>query len=296
MRLDATDRLPVGGSTRFRDYILTAYEPRCDPRGRLHAASLLRHLLREAGLLERAWPICAALRAHLGDDETVWGVKYAGAATSLELYFYNFDENAPGNPKSVSALSRALAPWLCFDSAIDETQKYFMCSFELDAGALASGRGGHFRIYCGSGDRDRKGCGFSYRLEGSAPVLENHYWFYRADRAAELADAIRRLEASPRVRRRRWRKRLLPQELRDCFTICYAVKPRSDALYFSRVATAQLGAFLAAQRRERPARLVELLEHHADDLAHLSWDVGFDFDAEAGDGPVLHKLGIHGVL
>jgi hypothetical protein len=288
MGLDATDRLPVGSATRFRDYILTAYEPRCDPRGRLHPGSLLRHLLREAELLERAWPICEALRAHLGEDETVWGVKYGDADPSLELYFYNFTENAPGNPKSVSALIDVLAPWIHFDSAMDESRPYFMCSFEVDARALAAGQGGHFRIYAGSGDRARRGCGFSYRLEGSATVLENHYWFYKADSPEELADAIARVDASPRLKSKSWRKRLFPPELRECFTICYAVKPRSDALYFSRLSTAQLSAFL---RNRRPGALVALLEEHHDDLAHLVWDVGFDFNAEG-----LHKLGIHGVL
>jgi hypothetical protein len=292
--LHPDDRLPVEPSTHFRDYILTAYEPRCDPRGRLHGASLLRHGLRASGLLEAAWPVCEALRRHLGPDETVWGLKEGPEGVTLELYFYNFDENASGNPKSVTALSRALAPLLRFDSHADERLSYFMCSFEIDAAALARHDGGSFRLYFGSGDRERRACGFSYRLRESELELENHYWFYKGDRPAEVEDAVRRVAASPRSGTRSAWRTLLPRYLRECFTICYAVKPKSDALYYARIDSGQLGRFL---ERHRPGALSAALRAHADDFAHLSWDLGFDFAAApSAETMVIHKLGVHGVL
>jgi hypothetical protein len=290
--LHPDDRLTTATTTRHRDYILTAYEPRCDPTGKLHAASLLRHVLRQEGLLE-AWPLCARLQEHLGEDETVWGFKYGPAGFSLELYFYNFDQNAPGNLKSVTALSEALSPLLKFDSHMDESQPYFMCSFEIDAATMARGDGGHFRVYIRSGDKNRQQCGFSYRLEGDALVLENHYWFYLVEKPGDLEDAVRRVRESPRSGDKTCWSTLLPKYLRECFTICYAVKPRSDSLYYSRVSTAQLARFVATQRPE----LQQLLLSHEGDLEHLSWDIGFDFAAASSASSLtIEKFGVHGVL
>ena len=277
--------------TRFRDYILTAYEPRRDPIGLLHSVSVLRALLREHDM-GAAWGVCARLREHLGEDETVWGFKLDGETPSLELYFYNF-EAEPGHDKSVSRLTELLAPLVTFDATLDESQPYFMCSFELRPPALD--RGGSFRIYVGSGDTERRECGFSYRVEQGALPVENHYWFYRAERPAELGDAIRRLKRSPRAGGQPCWGMLMPAYLRECFTICYAVKPRADGLYYSRITGEQLVTFL---RKHRPGALPDMLAHHAEELAHLRWDLGFDFAASSPSAETItiDKLALHGVL
>lgn len=283
----------VSGATRFRDYILTAYEPRVDPTDKLHCASLLKALLREHDMLA-AWAVCDRLRAHLGEDETVWGFKQGGGEPSLELYFYNFD-GAPRHAKSVTEIARVLAPQLSFAAVVDEAQPYFMCSFEIDRAALARGDGGCFRIYVGSGDEERRECGFSYRVEAESLPLENHYWFYRARVQAELGDAVRRLQRSPRAGAKPCWGRLMPAYLRDCFTICYAVKPRHDGLYYSRLGTEQVVRFL---RDHTPGALADLLAAHAEDFAHQRWDLGFDFAATSPAATKIrvNKLALHGVL
>lgn len=262
--------------------------------GKLHPASVLRALLRENDMLG-AWPICETLRARLGHEETVWGFKLGPEGASLELYFYNFDQNGPENPKSVTRLSQLLAEELRFDAGMDEAQAYFMCSFEITKESLKSGRGGSFRVYVGSGDEARRECAFSYRVEAASLALENHYWFYRADRPAELADAVRRLKRSPRAGGKVCWGRLMPRHLRACFTICYAVKPNADGLYYSRISNEQLVTFL---REHRPGMLAELLAAHAHELDHQRWDLGFDFAAASPSAEAIEirKLALHGVL
>ncbi len=287
------DRIPELPSTKHRDYILTPYEPVCSPKGRLHAASLLKHLLRAENL--DAWPIIEALRGHLGADETVWGAKWGPAGFAVEFYFYNFTENAKGNPASASALAAALEPQLRFDHSVDERLSYFMCSFEVSSQLLSEGRGSDFRLYMRSGDRHRRECGFSYRaVGGDRYVLENHYWFYRAADDRELADAVLRVQHSPRSGQRSCWPALLSKGLRDCFTICYAVKPHWDGLYYSRITTSQLVPFLTAHGREDVAAV---LGQHADEFAHLRWDLGFDFAVPPGATQMrIEKLAVHGVV
>ena len=289
----AEDRLPELPDTQHRDYILTAYEPRCDPKGRLHAGSLLKHLLRVEEL--DAWPLIEALRAHLGPDETVWGAKWGPKGFSLELYFYNFTENAEGTRARATDLARVVAPWVTVAGAVDESLPYFMCSFEISAKSLAQKTCEPFRLYLRSGDRHRRECGFSYRAEARDHlVLENHYWFYFAKKPEELEDAVRRVRSSPRSGGKKCWSVLVPPGLRDCFTVCYAVKPHADGLYYSRISSVQLAPFLA--RHEHP-RLAELLTEHDSDFAHVSWDLGFDFNAAPGAPELsIDKLAVHQVV
>jgi hypothetical protein len=293
--LEDDDRLPELGTTRHRDYILTPYEPFCDPAGRLHNASLLRHLLRSSGLLDGAWPIVEAIRARIGPDQTVWGMKWGPSGAALELYFYNFVENGPGNRASAASLREAMAPLLGIEGAVDEQLPYFMCSFEIDAATLDRRRASPFRLYLRSGDRHRRECGFSYRAEAEdRQVLENHYWFYRASNVDELEDAILRVRSSPRSGGKKCWPILLPRHLRDCYTICYAVKPTHDGLYYSRISTLQLRTFLARHGKEDVA---QVLEAHANDFAHVAWDLGFDFAAAPGAETLsIPKLAIHGCV
>jgi hypothetical protein len=210
------------------------------------------------------------------------------------LYFYVSDSE-DRRPKTVTALTEALAPMLRFESAMDEAHEYFMCSFEVDAALLARGEGGHFRIYARTGDENRRECGFSYRLDGSAMVLENHYWFYYAARRDELEDAVRRVQHSPRSGGRACWSTLLPKDLRECFTICYAVKPTHDALYYSRITSAVLARFLREHGPARARPLAQTLAEHDADFAHLSWDLGFDFCAAPSAKTMsIRKVGLHG--
>jgi hypothetical protein len=284
--LDPADRLPELPDTKHRDYILTDYAPRCEARGRLHPASLLKHALREASVLDAWWPICLALREHLGPEQIVWGAKWGPSGFSVELYFYNFVKNGPQNRASCARLNEVLKPFAAVAGAVDEALPYFMCSLELTHARPL----GPWRIYLGSGDRHRIECGFSYRAETEGLVLENHYWFYQAASSEQREDFKRRVEASPRAGLA-WES-LVPAALLDCYTLCFAAKPRSDGLYYSRISTEQLEGFL---RGKSP--LADVLRAHLDDFAHLSWDLGFDFSASKTATRIdVPKLAVHGVL
>lgn len=287
------DRLEEKPSTRHRDYILTDYDPVCDPAGKLHCATALRHGLRAAGLLDATWPVIEALRAHLGADQTVWGLKYTPRGVSTELYFYNNRNNPPGHPMSTTRLAEVLRPYVRAEPVPDESRGYFMCSIELDAPSLARGESEGFRVYFGSGDKVRTPCGLSYRVRAARYELENHYAFYYADRPDEMRDLRARIAAAPRAGSVH-EAALLPESMFPCRTVCYAVKPRHDGLYFSRVTTAQLRSFL---KEHSPGPLLDLLDAHADGFSHLRWDVGYDFELGARiSGPLrFDKIGVYGV-
>ena len=288
-RLRPDDRISVDDETQHRDYILTEYEPVVTPEGRLQPLSLLRHLMRDAGVFDVAWPVCERLREGLGSDETVWGFKYGPDGVAVELYFYNFVANGPDNPESFQRVARILDGLVHFESRVDEASPYFMWSFELDA----EGRASKPRVYLGSGEKARRQCGFSYRVEPGRTVLENHYWFYYGAEPAEVADVRRRLEYSPRSGAPSAHPRLLPAYLLDAHTICYAVKPNADGLYFARITSAQLAAWLDSVRPS----LAATLRTHAEDFAHARWDLGFDFAGSPSDSAVaIRKYAVHGVF
>ena len=295
------DRVRVDSTTRHRDYILTDYAPAAEPTGRLQPASLLHVLLREAALLDRFAPVEQALRDAIGPDETVWGAKFGPSGLqSVELYFYGAPVTGAGGDRSVSRLSAVLEELgITSPGGVDEGLPYFMCSVVLDRDALLRGRTDGFRVYVQSGELRRKPCGVSYRIDDRGHHLENHYWFYSA--ADELPDARGRLKHSPHAGSGAPWSHLVPSELTDCHTVCFATKPRADGLYFSRVSTHALATFL-----ERPgpstsaatASAAHLLRLHAEDFAHLRWDLGFDFTTGArSDGSSrIHKVGIHGIF
>jgi hypothetical protein len=291
------DRFRVTPGTVHRDYILTEYAPRVDPAGRLHPAALLRFALRRESLLDRAWPIAEALRKWLGTDKTVWGLKHGPSGFAVELYFYNFVANAPGrNRASATALAEVLRPWLRVEGSVDESLPYFMCSVEISADAIDRRLAPPWRVYLGTGDVNRTQAGFSYRAEAvDRYVTENHYWFYKAADPREIEDAIRRVRASPRAGSGDREAALAPPWLRECHTICFAVKPRHDGLYFSRIGSEQLVRFLKGHPFGAP--YVEVLEAEADGFAAIRWDLGFDFTVASGSGRAdVQKLAIHGVL
>ena len=257
---------------------------------------MLRHGLRAAGCLSRIWPIVESVQRHLGRDETVWGLKYSPERLlGCELYFYNNADNPPGHPMAVTKLVEVLAPHVRVDSVLDESIPYFMCSVDFDVDDPQAGADDGFRIYVGTRETGRTPAGFSYRVKGDVLSAQNHYAFYYADRPEDLADVRGRLASSPRAGSEAHHRELLPEYLLPCRTVCYAVKPGHDGLYFSRVTTAQLTAFLS---RHLEGPLKDLLSTHADEFAHLRWDLGFDYCiARDSDEPLrLPKMGVYGVV
>ncbi len=299
--LHLDDRLRVEPTTEHRDYILTDYVPVTDPTGRLQPVSLLRGALRDAALGRLFAPIEAALRAELGSDETVWGLKYdVEGLRSVELYFYGLPRTPARRDRSVTRIARVLRELgLDVPGGVDEGLPYFMCSVDLDRDALLGRRCSGFRVYVQSGESGRTPCGLSYRVDDRGHHLENHYWFY--DATTETSDAHARLTGSPHAGGAAAHSALMRPELLDCHTICFATKPRADGLYFSRITTDQLLAFLADPGpRTSPAtsHLYALLAGHEVDFAHARWDLGFDFHAPSPSAAAapIHKVGIHGIF
>ena len=290
--IDPIDRIANRPQTRFRDYVLQDYEPRADPRLGLHPASLLRAILRERGLLDLSWPILAAIRDHVGSDETVWGAKFSPQGFGLELYFYTYALGPrKRGKKAAGSLRRALEPLLAVKGAVDEASHYFMCSLDLDEEILRRRVAPGFRIYLNGGGRRQIQGGFSFLASSSGCRLENHYWFYRGT-SSGAGEVRNRLVASPRSGARS--SAVFPPYLADCHTICYAVKPSHDGLYFSRLTGAQVARFLASHGYEPLARA---FHGPQSSFSHLRWDIGYDFSKGAPDeAPKIQKIGLYGLL
>ena len=290
-------RMPQGPGP-LHDYIRRPYAPAADPAGRAASESVLRWFLETEGL-DGLWPVITRFRELLGPGETVWGVKQLpDGRAGVELYVYDLARDGqrtpkgPGDPRSVSALVAGLAPLLDVDSQLDDHRAaYLMCSLELDAQVLHSGRSPGFRIYT-PGDRRVHGYdGLSWLVAGRELVRENSYLFFRAQ--DELAAVRAQVQNSPRGAAAV--DDLLDPGLCDCFTICFAHKRDGDALYFSRVHTDQL---LPWMERRWPGPLCHLLRARRDDLCHLRWDLGLDFAVPSHDlsQVTVRKVGLYGFL
>lgn len=290
-RLAPEDRVLQDPAGPFRDYILRDYEPVCDPTGRLHPASVLRWFLRTRGL-DGLWPIIDAVVAHLGPGETVWGIKrMPDGRAAAELYFYGDQGRTDPVKKRLPALTAALSGVVEIPSRLDLSQRYVMCSLELDAEVVRTGRSPGWRVYV-PGTRPAHGWdGVSYLVTADALIRENSYCFYYMPR--ELSIVKERVRHSTRMGGDI--AGLLPPQFTDCFTLCFAEKARADALYFSRLDTPAAVAFL---EKWWPGELAALMAAHADELAHLRWDLGQDVTAPSTDLSAIngHKVGIYGVI
>ena len=101
--------LPAGPSDRYFDYCLEPYRPRTTTRGKARSENLLWHALDVSGMSE-ARPVLLALQKALGRDMTVWGWKFDGEQSWVELYFY--DPQREDARTTVAGLREILAPYL----------------------------------------------------------------------------------------------------------------------------------------------------------------------------------------
>ena len=293
IELHDDDRVMETPQTRHRDYILSDYQPRVDPAGRLHSSTALFSILRAIGWRESIYPILARYRAMLGEDETVWGLKTdVNGNLGLELYFYNFDRNSPSNKKQVTTLRDEVRDIVDIKAEVDEALSYFMCSVDLHPRMIEENFRPLFHVYM-HGERLRDGYdGISYRVEQKDMILENYYTFYLAnEKRNEVWD---RVQASIRSGDQESQEKLFPHQLARCHTICYATKPRHDALYFARISTQTLAQSI---RKYFSSRVADYFTEYQDLFAHLNWDVGYDFRLELGQREAkIEKFGFYGIL
>ena len=129
--------LAQSAGDRFFDYCLEPYRPRRPWQGKLRSESLLWRALALAGIEAAARPAIEALRASLGRDMTVFGVKHDGARFFFELYVYDPRKEDPA--ATVAGLTEALAAVLPIRVPVRESIPYMMVSFDLDAATLERG-------------------------------------------------------------------------------------------------------------------------------------------------------------
>lgn len=273
------------------DFCLWPYDPPAVP----HAASLagvnlLYAAAAQADCMEAYRGMAAGLRAALGPFRTVWGVKWDGTVLSNEFYFYDYERLERAH--SFAHIAAAFAPHCAVTAPVDERVPYFMVSVEtpMAAGGFPA-RAAQADIYVGN-PGSQVSSGICYQVDALGIEMKNFYFFFDARRdwdaiAAKAAcSALVPLAGFPF-------DAVLPSWLRDCRVIVVANKRRHDAVYFSGIGIAQLVRFL--KTFGYPSALAAYAEREADNLAHLTFDVGFDYRMEDGRLAIL-KSGFYNVL
>jgi hypothetical protein len=273
---------PSSETDELRDYVLERYPPTAPQEGKLRAVNLLHESFALAGVDEEGGALVDSLRAGLGHFRTVWGVKHdreQGAPRGWELYFYDWQRVHAD--LGITSLARLLAPHLRLDAAATGPLPWHMLSVAFSVEDLRERRAVPLRLYV-----DMR----SYRLEGGSFTFENIYTFH--DPRAEIDEVMRRLRASVHLDLERDRlSSLIPPALFRCHRICVANKRDADALYFSRVATPTLLAFL--RLHGYPRELADFVHAERARLDHLLWDVGIDFRSDGGRATV-RRTGFYG--
>jgi hypothetical protein len=272
----------------FFDYCRYAYEAEVSPEGKLHSLALFDCALEVAGSPSGWIDLIFALRAAIGKDRTVWGVKLIEGRLYVELYFYNYgrrDLNV-----RPSHVLRAMAPY--FEARVPDldARRYFMFSVDIPDEAFSSRRLGGVHVYVH--DVQERPTALCYLVSESGVMLENHYAFYRP--ALELeALKVKLLDSVVVDFTRTSLDEILIPDLVACKSVCAANKGRADAVYYSGISVRQLIEFLDGL--SYPSRLVDFVRAHAGELAHLQYDVGWDYRSGAR-GLELVKSGFYGTF
>ena len=271
-----------GADEQFLDYILTTYEPRAPFEGRLRSVNALYRTFELGGVGAEGRRSVECLRTGLGRFRTVWGAKqdHRSGAWAWEYYFYDFERQHAD--LSLEAVVRHLAPAFRVDARLCRPTPWMMFSVDCSPAILRGEEAAAAHVYVASR---------SYRLAGDDLELENVYHFHPP--REELAEILMRLRQSPlHSAQEAHLGRILLPELVSCGSICVAYKRRADAVYFSRITTAQLVAGL--RQLAWPAALVDWLDERTSELDHLLWDLGFDFRCDPDGSFHVDKSGFYG--
>jgi hypothetical protein len=290
-RKDTVDRTEyTTDSDRYYDYCLYEYKPVAAPEGKLRSASLLYRTFDHFGMDERVYEVVEAVRAAVGMNHTVWGIKRAEDLYAWELYFYDYRRRE--RERSMTKVLEAVRPFIPCEVPFNENDYYFMFSFDLD-NDLVSGAASLDEIHMYIGNTaSNVSSGISYSLTERDRTLENFYFFF--DPAKERDEIVAKVACSARIDTTVIHPdSILWPELRDCRTICIANKQQSDCAYFSGINVDQFLFFL--KRMNYPAELVSHVEAKKDGLDHLLYDVGIDYRME-GDNLMILKSGYYGTF
>ncbi len=261
----------------YRDFCLWPYAPAGDAvPGSGDGAALLLLLAEAAGARAEWAEIVGHLQRGLGPYQTVWGLKWDGAALSTELYFYDYArrERRIGLAQARGALDAWLAPGVEVDPALP----YFMVSFELPWHPRARAPLAEVDVYVGN-PGSTVSSGLCHRHTAQGIELRNLYCFF--DRAREYDAFLDKLACSGVQRLGEAELgALAPAWLAQCRTVVAANKRAADGAYFSGLRADAAARFIA--ECGWPAALCDALREAAWRFAHLTLDVGFDFRFEGG--------------
>lgn len=282
--------LPVSPDEAYADFCLWPVDPVQAPANdAVQAVSLLFAGADAAGCLPRYQELVRALRAGVGPYRTVWGLKWTGQALGCELYFYDYERLERRLP--FQRIAAILAPHIAIPDVVDERLPYFMASAEIpmrpdmfpfDADGVD--------IYVGN-PGSSVSSGICYRAGRSGCELKNFYFFF--DRRRDWDEIVRKAACSAQVPLPGFPiETILPAWLTDCRIIVVANKRQCDAVYFSGITVDQLIRFMT--ELSYPAPLIAYVREARARLAHLRFDVGFDY--RMADGRIsIVKSGVYNV-
>jgi hypothetical protein len=288
------------GAALLYDFCLMPYAPLAVPKpfGRATDAgadprasvNVLLESFAAEGLYEAGVRLVERLLLTLGPQCTVWGVKRdhrpaaAGGADgdSWEFYFYR-REHVPAD-LSIELVAPCFEP-VGLDAALPEDIDWTFFSVEVlpeqlrgdpDAGPA------RVTVY-------REGENLAWKLEGGRMTLANHYTHYLA--ASEMPAFLARLQGAVHAPRHPLTvARLVPPPLHKAWRLWVASKQHSDTVYVQRVdvwqalmALQRFGAGGALEQRQPgargwPQRWLDWFAFHGSSLAHVQFDIGYDFE------------------
>ena len=271
------------------NYCLWDYDRPAPAEDKFRSVNLLYQSFDAAGLDERADTAVDLLRDAIGPFRTVFGVKLIEGRLGWEFYFYDYRRRA--REVSISRVLAALRPLIPCGLTPPETLPYFMFSLDFDSARLGGAAFDVVHMYVGHPGATVS-TGIAYALRAGQTVLENFYFFF--DARTELDQVAVKVTSSAMFDDTKLALAavLLP-ELCRCRTICCANKQTHDCIYFSGVTVEQLIFFL--ERFSYPPSVQAWVEENRAMLAHLLFDVGFDYRMDGNKLRVL-KSGYYGVF
>lgn len=272
----------------FFDYCLWEYKPVVPFDNKFRSVNLLFHSFDVMGVHERVFELVQTIREGIGAARTVWGVQQAGEDISWEFYFYDYRRKE--RKRSITKLLNIVRPFAPCEIKANENLHYFMFSIDID-NDLISGAGNLEEVHMYIGNPGSMvSSGICYALTNKGTRLENFYFFFDAKK--HLDDIIAKIACSSFIDTTEVGiDRILWPELRDCKVIVVANKPKCDCIYFSRVNIDQFIFFL--KRMNYRKEMILFVEENRPRLAHLLYDVAFDYRMEGQELMIL-KSAYHG--
>lgn len=273
------------GDTLY-DYCHKPYTPHRPIIGKLKSENILLESFQYESCGEKFYQFIETLKTGFGPDNTVWGIKKVGNALRWEFYFYNYDKkDRRVNILNFLSISKK---FFALKLTVNETVPYFMFSVDISKDDFKKKRLRGLHIYFNHLSANG---GYSYFKNACSTRIENIYRFFHnpKDELKMIIQEIKNAlfnDLSSRVI-----GNILIQELASCKHICVAHKENRESIYYSGITVDQYLFFL--KKFEYPQRIIAFIEAHKNDLAHLLYDVGFDYTVER-NAVKISKSGYYG--